>query len=261
MHKVISLILESKKKEVALLRKSLDEFKRLIKDVPRPLNFAESLKKENEIAVIAEIKQASASSGVLRKEFNLSEIVEIYNQEKVSAISVVTEEEFFLGKPRYIKEIKEKTSFPVLRKDFILDEVQVYQSRALQADAILLIAKFLKIEKLKRLYSLSKELGMEVLLEVHTLRELKEVLSFSPGIIGINNRSFDTFKVDIGTTVRLAPFVPDGTVLVSESGIKTVKDILILKGAGVDGILVGEALMRAPDIRRNLQELKVGCKS
>ncbi|MCD6539948.1 MAG: indole-3-glycerol phosphate synthase TrpC [Candidatus Omnitrophica bacterium] len=260
MHKTLSLILEAKKKNVEVLKKSMKELISFTKDVSKPVSLAKVLREEEGLSFIAEIKQASPSAGILRQDFNCLEVLKEYLQAGVSAISVVTEEEFFLGKLKYLKEVKEKTKLPVLRKDFIIDETQVYQSRALGADVILLIANILKPEKLKKLYDLAKELGMDVVVEVHTLKELKEVLKFSPEIIGINNRDLNTFEVNLETTFQLTPLIPEDIIVISESGINELKDILLLKGAGVEGVLVGEALMKAPDIKEKIKELKVGCK-
>ncbi|MBN2119766.1 MAG: indole-3-glycerol phosphate synthase TrpC [Candidatus Omnitrophica bacterium] len=260
MHKVLSLIIEAKKKKINILRKSEKEIISLTKQAPKILSLSKALREDRNISIIAEIKQASPSSGVLRQDFNHLEILQDYKKVGVQAVSVVTEEEFFLGKLKFLKEIKKKSNIPVLRKDFIIDETQVYQSRALGADAILLIVKILKPEKLKKLYTLARELGMDVLVEVHSLKELKEALKLSPEIIGINNRNLDTFEVDLDTTLQLSPLISEDTLVVSESGISSLKEILLLKGAGVDAVLIGEALMRAEDIKEKLKEFKVGCR-
>jgi indole-3-glycerol phosphate synthase len=144
-----------------------------------------------------------------------------------------------------------------LRKDFIIDEVQILESRAIGADAVLLIARILDEEKLKRLYSLCKKLGMDVLVEVHTEKELRRVVKLHPDIIGINNRNLDTLELNIAKTEKLAPFIPSETVKVSESGIKSTKDVLLLKGLGVDAILVGEALMKADNLAETIKELHI----
>ena len=148
----------------------------------------------------------------------------------------------------------------MLRKDFIIDDIQVYHTKAMGADAILLIVKLLPQEKLEQLYALSKELDLDVVLEVHTHKELKRVLKFSPDIIGINNRNLDTFEVDLKTTADLFPFIHKDCVVISESGINSFKDILLLKGIGVEAVLVGEALMRSENIMNKLKELNVGAK-
>jgi len=260
MHKVLSLIIEAKKKKVAVLKKSQKEIISLASQASKPLSLCKALTQTEGISIIAEIKQASPSSGILRRDFNHLQILQEYKRCGASAISVVTEEEFFLGKLKYLKEVKENCSLPVLRKDFIIDDIQVYQSRALGADAILLIAKILKPEQLKRLYDRAKELGMDVIVEVHNLKELRAVLKMSPKIIGINNRNLDTFKVDLNVTRQLTPLIPEDSIVISESGIDSFKSVLLLKGTGVDAILVGQALMQAPDIKKKLEEFKSGCK-
>ena len=260
MHNVLNLIIEAKKKKVRVLKKTEKEIISLIKQAPKPRSLAKVLRDEKDLSIIAELKQFSPSSGLLRQDFNHLQILKDYQEVGVSAISIVTEEEFFLGKLKFLKEIREKANVPVLRKDFLVDDVQIYQSRALGADAILLISRILKIEKLVRLYKLSKELGMDVIVEVHNLKELKEVLKLSPDIIGINNRNLDTFVVDLNVTLQLSPVISHDNLIISESGISTLKDILLLKGAGVDGILIGEAFMRASDIKEKVKEFKIGCK-
>ena len=257
MHKVLSLILESKKKRIEVLRKNREAFLSLVKKTPGPLSFKKAIKREGKISLIAEIKQASPSSGVLRQEFSPVDIAKKYEKLRVNALSVLTEEEFFLGKINYIEDIKKSVNLPVLRKDFIIDEVQVLESRAVGADAILLIMRILDEAKLKRLYSLAKDLGMDVLVEVHTEKELRKVINYGVDIIGINNRNLDTFKVDILRTKKLIPFVPEGAVRVSESGISTFKDMLLLKGLGVDAVLVGEAIMKADNIDEKVKELHI----
>ncbi len=258
MHNVLSLIVEAKKKQVEILKKNHDELLSLVKKAPKPLGFKETINREGKISFIAEIKQASPSAGVLRKEFSAVDIARIYQAAKVNALSVVTESEFFLGKINYLEDIKKEIDLPVLRKDFILDEIQILESRTVGADAILLIMRILDEEKLPRLYNFSKELGMDVMIEIHTEKELRKVLKLgSFDIIGINNRNLNTLKVDLITTQKLAPFIPQGVVKVSESGIKSLKDVLWLKGVGIDAILVGETLMKAGNIEEKIKELHV----
>ena len=259
MHKVLDLILQAKKKHVKMLKKSEKEIIALIKQAPKLTSLVKVLRGEKGLSIIAEIKQFSPSAGLLRQDFNHLQVFNDYKSAGATAISVITEEEFFLGKLKYLKEIKEKTTLPVLRKDFIIDEIQIYQSRALGADAVLLIARILTPEKLSLLYKLSKELGMDVIVEVHNLKELMTVLDLSPDIIGINNRNLDTFEVSLDVTLQLRPLVPRDSVVISESGICSLKEILLLKGSGVDGVLVGEAFMRAKNIQEKFQEFKVGC--
>ncbi|UCG34799.1 MAG: indole-3-glycerol phosphate synthase TrpC [Candidatus Omnitrophota bacterium] len=257
MHKILASILEAKKKRIEVLRKNREAFISLVKKAPPPTSFKKAIKREGKISFIAEIKQASPSAGVLRKDFYPVELAKKYDALKVNALSVLTEEDFFLGKINYIEDIKKNVNLPILRKDFILDEVQVLESRAAGADAILLIMRILDETRLKRLYSLSKDLGMDVLVEVHTEKELRKVLNYEIDIVGINNRSLDTFKVDISRTQKLIPFISGGAIKVSESGIRSLKDMLLLKGLGVDAALVGEAIMKAANIEKKVKELHI----
>jgi indole-3-glycerol phosphate synthase len=257
MHKILSLILETKKKRIEVLRRNRQAFDSLIKKASSPLSFKKTIQRAGKISVIAELKQASPSAGILRKDFSPLAIAAIFQKAKVNAISVLTEEDFFLGKVNYIEDIKKQVSVPVLRKDFILEEVQILESRAVGADAVLLIMGILGEEKLKKLYRFSKDLGMDALVEVHTEKELKKALSIGVDIIGINNRNLHTFEVNLGCSKKLLPFIPENVVRVSESGIHTLKDILLLKGLGADAVLLGEVLMKADNIEEKLKELHI----
>jgi len=256
-YNILSLILDSKKKRIELLKKNKDAILSLLKKAPRLRPFKEAIKREGKISIIGEIKQASPSRGLIRKDFSPQDLAKKMERGGVKALSVLTEEDFFLGKGVYIEKIKEVVDLPILRKDFILDEIQILESRALGADAVLLIMRILDEAKFKKLYDLAKELGMDVLVEVHTEKELRKVLKFSCEIIGINNRNLNTLKVDIERTKKLAPFIPQDKISVSESGISQLKDVLLLKGLGVDAVLVGEALMREEDVERKLKELNI----
>jgi indole-3-glycerol phosphate synthase len=208
-------------------------------------------------ALIAEVKEASPSRGVMCRDFDPTRMAAIYSRGGAAAISVLTEERFFQGKLEYIGKIRENLGDacpPLLRKDFILDAYQVYQSRAAGADALLLIAAILTREKLKELLDLSHELGMDCLVETHNEPEIETTLAGGAEIIGINNRDLQTFKVDLDNTRRLRPLVPPGRLVVSESGIRGNEDILKMKEWGVNAILVGEALVSAPDIALKMGE-------
>ena len=257
MHNVLSLIVEAKKKKVEILKKNRDELISFVKKAPKVISFNEAIKRQGKISFIAEIKQASPSAGVLRKDFSHIEIAKIYRDAKVNALSVVTESEFFLGKINYIEDIKKEINLPILRKDFIIDEIQILESRAVGADAILLILRILDEERLARLCNFSKELGMDVIVEIHTEKELKKVLAANVNIIGINNRNLNTLKVDLKTTQKLIPFIPQTITRISESGVNTLRDVLLMKGLGVDAILVGESLMKADNIAEKIKELHI----
>jgi len=257
MHKILSQIIETKKRRIEVLNKNKDAFLSLIKKAPTPLSFKDAIKRSGKMSFIAEIKQASPSAGILCKNFSPLEIAKTYKENNVHAISVLTEEDFFLGKVNYIEEIKKQVNIPILRKDFILEECQIYESRAVGADAVLLIMGILDEERLGRLYALTKELGMEALVEVHTEKELKKVLTLGVDIIGINNRNLHTFVVNLKRCEKLLPFIPEGVVRVSESGIDSLKDVLLLKGMGIDAVLVGSSLMKADNIEDKIKELNI----
>jgi indole-3-glycerol phosphate synthase len=226
---------------------------RVLIEKPRP--FREALTQSTDVAPIAEIKEASPSAGMIRKDVDPVEIGRLYEGFGAAAISVLTDERFFHGSLASMKQVKEAVSIPVLRKDFIIDAYQIYESRALGADAVLLIAAILSNDKLRAFLSLSAELGLEALVEVHTESERDRALAAGAEVIGINNRDLTTFAVDLSTTIRLVSGVPEGITCVSESGIKTRDDVARLREAGVDALLVGTALMAAKDIGAKIKEL------
>ncbi|MEI8349128.1 MAG: indole-3-glycerol phosphate synthase TrpC [Candidatus Omnitrophota bacterium] len=257
MHNILALIVEAKKKRIAILKKNRDELLSLVKRAPKPLSFKKAINRAGKISLIAEIKQASPSAGVLRKNFSAVTIAKALEQLNVNAISVLTESEFFLGKVNYIEDIKKEVSIPVLRKDFILDEIQIIESRAVGADAILLIMRILDEPRLSHLQHFAQELGMDVLVEVHTEKELCKILKLGVQIAGVNNRNLNTLKVDLNTTQKVIPFIPPDIVKVSESGIHSLKDVLWLKGLGVDAMLIGETIMKADSIEEKVKELHI----
>ncbi|MFH1772708.1 MAG: indole-3-glycerol phosphate synthase TrpC [Candidatus Omnitrophota bacterium] len=257
MHNILSIIIDSKKKKIEVLKKNREAIASLAKNAPGPLSFKDAIRKEGKISIIGEIKQASPSTGILRKEFSYMDIAKTYDKLKIDALSIVTEEQFFLGKLNFIEEVKKIVTMPVLCKDFILDEVQILEARAVGSDAVLLIMGILSEEQFQRLYYFTKEMGMDALIEVHTEKELRKVLKAGVDIVGINNRNLHTLKVDLNKTEKLIPFVPSDVVKVSESGISSRKDVLLLKGMGVDAILVGKAIMEAPDIEEKIKELNI----
>lgn len=259
---ILDDIVKNKREDVERLKvyKDLEGLKDRIKeDFRPPRDFAGALAYRGGtkyIRIIAEVKKASPSRGVLREDFMPNDIARVYQANGAAAVSIVTEEKYFLGRLDYLTTIKHNLKIPVLRKDFIFDEYQVYESRAACADAILLIAAILKKEDMKALLELTGSLGMSALVEVHDEKDLEAALDAGARIIGVNNRDLKTFETDIGTTRRLAPLVPKDRILVSESGISTVEDILSLRQEGVDAFLIGEALMREEDIGKKLKELR-----
>lgn len=223
----------------------------------RPL--AAHLRTPGKVTVIAEIKRASPVKGLLREEFDPVALARAYTRGGAVAISVITEGEFFRGSPAFLPAVREATPLPLLRKDFIFDPYQIYESRALGADAVLLIASILDRARLASLLALTRELGMEALVEVHTEEELRRVLAAGARLVGINNRDLRSFRTDLHTTFALRRHIPDPEVtVVSESGIRTPEDLRRLAAAGVHAALIGEALMRAPDPEAFLRELLEG---
>jgi indole-3-glycerol phosphate synthase len=222
----------------------------------KPLDFMGAIKRPGEISIIAEVKKASPSKGIIRAEFDPVDIASQYCKTDIQAISVLTEKHFFLGSDENLRKVRQIAPVPVLRKDFIIDLWQVYQSRVLGADAILLIAAILDEETLKKLMIVTNILGMQCLVEVHDERELETALRSGARMIGINNRNLHTFEVDLSTTARLIEKIPNGLAVVSESGISGHGDIRHLKELGVDAVLIGETLMRAGSISEKVLELR-----
>jgi indole-3-glycerol phosphate synthase len=234
----------------------LEGIRRIVLKQPKPFDFAAVLRGED-IKLIAEVKKASPSRGIIRPDFNPVEIARTYAGNGASAISVLTDSKYFQGSLNYLKDIREALgdkSPPLLRKDFILDPYQIYESRAYKADAILLIVAILTPEKLVALMDLSHQLGMRCLVEVHNETELEIALNSRARIIGINNRDLNTFSVDLTTTERLRPLIPQDRIVISESGIKDRRDIEKLKQWGVDAVLIGESLMSASNIAAKMKE-------
>jgi len=223
---------------------------------PAALDFSSALRGDR-IQLIAEVKKASPSRGIIRPDFNPVEIARTYAANGASAISVLTETEYFQGSLDYLREVRNAlgTSLPLLRKDFICDPYQVYESRAYGADSLLLIVAILDPERLEELLGLSHRLNMSCLVEVHNETELETALKSGARIIGLNNRDLRTLAVDMAVTQQLRPLIPQDRVVVSESGIRSRSDIEKLERWGVDAVLVGESLMSAPDIAARMKEL------
>ncbi|MCY8672009.1 indole-3-glycerol phosphate synthase TrpC [Bacillus haynesii] len=199
------------------------------------------------VALIAEVKKASPSKGVIQEDFEPVKIAKQYEQAKADCLSVLTDTPFFQGKNSYLSDVKRSVSLPVLRKDFIIDSIQVEEADRIGADAILLIGEALEPQKLFELYRQAAEKGMDVLVEVHGEETLEGILNvFTPEIIGVNNRNLKNFETSIGQTERMAKLVPSGTVLISESGIGRSEDLAFVKACGAQAVLVGESLMREP---------------
>ena len=266
MASVLDQIIQTKRDEVAQRKQSrpLEALKEQIETLGRPRNFFRAIttRTDKPLNLIAEVKKASPSAGVIRADFDPVAIAREYEAGGADALSVLTDEKYFQGHLDFIHAIRDAVKLPVLRKDFIIDPYQVYESRAAGADAILLIAEALPVNELIDLQILATELNMTVLIEVHDMDNLirvrDRVIGFphkSYSLLGINNRDLRTFKTDLGNTLRMAELVEDRKVLVSESGIDTYADIKRLEEAGVRAVLVGESLMRSDDIPGKIRRM------
>jgi indole-3-glycerol phosphate synthase len=257
---ILDTILEHKRQEVAESRDRLPvaELIARARDQDEPRDFRAAITGRDRIRLIAEMKKASPSAGVIREDFDPVELAALCEKAGAAAISVLTDARFFQGSLDYLAAVKARVGIPVLRKEFVIDEYQVYESRAAAADALLLIVRALSVSELKRLRELTRELGMHALVEVHSEREVETALDAGAEIVGINNRDLDTFKTDISTTVRLRELLRDETTVVSESGISTPDDVELLERAGVDAVLVGETIMRSADVEAKVKELLGG---
>jgi indole-3-glycerol phosphate synthase len=261
---ILHRILETKREEVDARRCAmpLAELKARLADASPTRGFHDALRRTpNPIALIAEIKRASPSRGVIREDFDPLRIAEQYHEAGADALSVLTDEPYFQGKPEYLTRARERVPLPALRKDFLIDEYQVYESRVLGADAILLIVAAVPDRtQLHDIRALAESLGMDALVEVHDEWELETAVESGATLIGINNRDLRTFEVSLETTLRLLRYFPDGITRVSESGIETADDVQRLHAAGVDALLVGETLMRAADPVAAVQEWMDACQ-
>ncbi len=237
-------------------RISPDELENLLMQTSRtPKDFAKALKKDH-LTVIAEVKKASPSKGVIQPDFHPVRQATSYQRAGAEAISCLTEEHYFMGNSDIFKRVRKAVQLPMLRKDFLFDPYQILEARVMGADAVLLIAAMLEKDTLKELYDLAKSLSMEVLVEVHNLPELEKAMVCNPKVIGINNRDLNTFQVDLNTTARLAEQLPKDAVKVSESGMATAEDFAMVRQMGADAVLVGETLMRSQNIAETLKGLR-----
>ncbi len=257
---ILAKILAHKEKEIAekQTRVTFDQMKEWSKegDGKRPFEMLlRGAASAGKAGVIAEIKRASPSQGIIRKDFDPMAIARSYQFGGATCLSVLTDNEFFKGGGPILELARKACSLPVLRKDFIIDPYQIYESRVLGADCNLLIVAALDDEKLNSLYELSKEQNMDVLIEVHDEDELKRALTLKPTMLGINNRNLHSFDVDLQTTLRLKELISDDCLIVTESGIRTQEDIMMMQDNGINSFLVGEAFMRAPDPGVKLKEL------
>ena len=264
---IFEQILGDKVQEVAARQRQrpLAELRRQARDLPPPRHLIDALRGGPPMPstlprVIAEVKKASPSKGVIRPDFEPVAIARTYARNGAAALSVLTDEKYFQGQIAYLESISQAVSLPLLRKDFTIDPYQVYEARVARADAVLLIVAALQDAQLGELLRLAGELGMAALLEVHAVEELERILPLHPRLIGINNRDLRTFRTDLETTLRLLPLIPPDVVVVSESGIDGASDVARLREKGVHAFLIGESLMRAPDPGLKLRELLYGVR-
>ena len=257
---ILERILARKREELEAARAAvpLAEMQRRAAAAPAPRDFVGALRAKiaaGRPAVIAEIKKASPSKGLLRADFDPAAIARGYEAGGAACLSVLTDRDFFQGAPEHLAQARAACALPVLRKDFVTEPYQVFEARALGADCILLIAAALARQDMQGLEASARSLGMAVLVEVHDGEELDAALSLRTPLLGINNRDLRSFETRLETTLELLPRVPGGKIVVTESGIKGRSEVAMLMGRGVPGFLVGEAFMRAPDPGKALQEL------
>lgn len=250
----------NKTKERVLKAKEIKNFEKLKEEVSlMPINkdflFEKALKNKN-MAFICEVKKASPSKGIIAEEFDYLKIAREYEQAGADAISVLTEPDFFMGDNKYLKEITDNVKIPVLRKDFIIDQYQIYEAKLIGASAILLICAVLDTETLKHFMSVAEKLGLSVLTEAHDEKEVKSAIEAGAKIIGVNNRNLKTFEVDIKNSLKLRNLIPENIIFVSESGIKSAQDITLLKSIKTNAVLIGETLMTSDDKKKQLKILR-----
>ncbi len=254
---ILERILAHKRDLIRRKRPALEALRRNIAGAERRRYrvFEQALSGPEGVRLIAEIKKASPSRGLIRKDFHVEEIARTYARAGAAAISVLTEDRFFMGKPAYVRRVSETVGLPVLTKDFIIDELQIYEAFANGAAAVLLIAALLEEPLLRRLVTVADSLDVDCLLEVHDEAEIERALAAGGRILGVNNRDLRTFEVDIAVCERLIPRIPKDRIVVAESGIWSRADVERMERAGAHAVLVGEALMRSPDITARIREL------
>jgi indole-3-glycerol phosphate synthase len=245
---ILQRIVARKREEVAALRAGAAELRARAADAPAPLGFAAALRRPAEVRLLAEVKRRSPSAGPIRPDANAPTVAGWYRDAGAAVVSVLTDREFFGGSLDDLRRVRAAVELPLLRKDFVIDPLQVWEARAAGADAVLLIVRILEDARMADLLALAAELGMAALVEAHDAAEVRRALDAGATLLGINNRDLDTFRTDLELSVRLAPGVPAGVTLVAESGIRTAADVARLGAAGVDAVLVGESLMRQPDV-------------
>jgi indole-3-glycerol phosphate synthase len=254
---ILNEIIAHKKAELAETKRKTPflDIRSKAKGAEPSRGFGKALSGTGDIRLIAEVKKASPSKGVIREDFDPIKIARIYEESGASCLSVLTEKKFFQGELEYLGRIRKAVKLPLLRKDFIIDEYQIHEARAAGADAILLIAACLEKLQIEDYLGIARQLDLDVLVESHTYQELDKSLQAGATFVGINNRDLTTFAVNLQTTLDLIKDIPDDRTVVSESGIRTREDVVKLRQAGVDAVLVGESLMREKDIGKKVKEL------
>ena len=262
MSDILDKILLTKKNEIEESKTilTLDDLKSIISKISQPRNFIEAIQKKHQkkhSAVIAEIKKASPSKGVIRSNFDPIAIAKSYEIAGATCLSILTDKDYFMGDPKFLMQVKSETNLPILRKDFIIDPYQIYESRALGADCILLIVAALEYEKMKELEEIAHSLNMAVLVEAHNQEELNLALKLDTPLIGINNRNLKTFEVSLETSVRLVQHIHNdkNRIPITESGIFSLKDVELMNHNNIFTFLVGEAFMRDDDPGKSLEKL------
>lgn len=262
---ILDTIAESSRARVAKAKEklSLEELKKKIYDGAGVRSFNSRLAfaferalSEERVAFICEVKKASPSKGIISEDFPYLDIAREYEKAGADAISVLTEPEYFKGSNQYLTEISNLVHIPVLRKDFTVDEYQIYEAKVIGADAVLLICSLLDTDTLRDYLGICNELGLSALVEAHTEEEVTSAIKAGARIIGVNNRNLKTFEVDLKNSTNLRSLVPKDIIFVAESGIKTAEDVSVLKNAGVNAVLIGETLMRSPNKKELLSYLK-----
>ncbi len=254
---ILTEIVENKLGEVATRKKRhpLEVLRSKIAALPPTRNFREAISSPAEIHIIAEMKKCSPSAGIITQNYDPEKLARIYEQNGASAISILTDKKFFGGDPGDLTKVRKVSSLPILAKEFILDEYQIYEARFLGADAILLIALILSREKLKKYLDLAFKLDLKCLVEIHEEKEWGKIKDLPLDIVGVNNRNLATLEVDIGMSFNLIKKIPSDKIIVTESGIHSREDVDRLREAGVDAFLVGEALLKSRDAGKKLREL------
>jgi indole-3-glycerol phosphate synthase len=258
MPNILDDIVATKWKEISTAKQACPEreLESRLSGAPQPRGFRKQLLRAGEIRIIAEVKKASPSAGVIRADFDPVQIAEIYSQNGAACLSVLTDEQYFQGHLDYLKAIRQAVTTPLLRKEFILDRYQLLEARLAGADAVLLIAEILPDQQLQTLCKQAHELGLDVLVELHDTEQLPRVLDSGADLLGINNRDLRSFSTRLEHTLELLPKIPRNMPVVSESGIRAFADLQLLQSAGVQAVLVGESLMRSPDIGLALRKLQ-----